>query len=122
MVFFGFGTSATLIDDEPIIPEEPELLDALRAAYRDPNVSTTKAMHQTVLVAHPKWIVNLKRVRKLLSKVVETAEPKETGDADLSNLWVEEDIEGWCLISKTLVTAPAVVPRAASAALRGRVR
>ena len=46
MVFFGFGTSATLIDDEPIIPEEPELLDALRAAYRDPNVSTTKAMHQ----------------------------------------------------------------------------
>ena len=74
---------------------------------------------QTVLVAHPKWIVNLKRVRKLLSKVVETAEPKET---DLSNLWVEEDIEGWCLISKTLVTAPAVVPRAASAALRGRVR
>ena len=76
---------------------------------------------QTVLVAHPKWIVNLKRVRKLLSKVVETAEPKETGDADLSNLWVEEDIEGWCLISTTLVT-PAVMPRAASAALRGRVR
>ena len=46
MVFFGFGTSATPIDDEPIVPEEPELLDALRAAYRDPNVSTTKAMHQ----------------------------------------------------------------------------
>jgi len=47
---------------------------------------------QTVLVAHPKWIVQLKRVRKLLSEVVKTAEPKETGDGDLCNQWVEEDI------------------------------
>lgn len=44
MGFFGFGASAT--SDEPIIPEEEELLVALRAAYRDPNISTTKAMHQ----------------------------------------------------------------------------
>ena len=32
--------------DEPIIPEEEELLKVLRAIYRDPSITTTKAMHQ----------------------------------------------------------------------------
>ena len=45
MGFFGFG-SPTTPSDEPVIPEETELLEALRKAYSDPNIHTTKAMHQ----------------------------------------------------------------------------
>ncbi len=45
MGFFGFGTSAPAAPEENFIPEEEELLVALRTAYRDPNITTTKAMH-----------------------------------------------------------------------------
>ena len=45
MGFFGFGTSAPAAPEENVIPEEEELLVALRTAYRDPNITTTKAMH-----------------------------------------------------------------------------
>ena len=43
--FFGFASGAR-VSDEPVIPEEAELLSALRSAYRDPKITTTKAMHQ----------------------------------------------------------------------------
>lgn len=45
MGFFGFGTSAPAAPEENVIPEEEQLLVALRTAYRDPNITTTKAMH-----------------------------------------------------------------------------
>ena len=63
MSFFGFGTSSHTPKDEPsaepIIPEEPELLEALRAAYRDPNISTTKAMHQVHFLTRIPTIFNM---------------------------------------------------------------
>ena len=128
--------------DEPIIPEEEELLKVLRAIYRDPSITTTKAMHQVrpqphvpasarlsgalrptsslfpgltrvclcaqaVLDQHPKWTVNLKRVRKLLGKVVgappATTSPARTPAADSEASpdvsWVEEEVDDWCVIS-----------------------
>ena len=47
MGFFGFGVAAAAQpSNEPTIPEEIDLLEAMRAAYRDPNISTTKGMHE----------------------------------------------------------------------------
>jgi hypothetical protein len=46
MLFFGFGAPAAAPEpEEKVIPEEEELLQALRTAYRNPNITTTKAMH-----------------------------------------------------------------------------
>jgi hypothetical protein len=53
MGFFGFGTSAPAAPEENVIPEEEELLVALRTAYRDPNITTTKAMH--LVPRPPSW-------------------------------------------------------------------
>ena len=137
MGFFGFIGSSTV---ESIIPEEEELLKAMRAAYRDPNVTTTKALHQVnkrlvrlcmsarhimlanqsplarqaVLDGNPKWTVNLKRVRKLLPKVAST---DTSGLGAVPNInFVEEDIDDWCLITRTV--PQAVV--ATTASRRGR--
>jgi len=94
MGFFGFGTSAPAAPEENVIPEEEELLVALRTAYRDPNITTTKAMHLDVLARHPNWTVNLKRVRKLLCKVVSPPEGEQADDASSRRTWTEVTFHG----------------------------
>ena len=146
--FFGFATGAS-VSDEPIIPDEAELLRALRAAYRDPKITTTKAMHQVaqrtnlemhkdpctdqrppacwqaVLDRNPKWSVNLKRVRRLLGKVVpnengEAAGSKQDPDDKQEVKLLEEDVEDWCLITAAPPAAPAA--KAVTTSVRSRRR
>jgi hypothetical protein len=92
-----------------VIPEEPALLQALRTAYRNPAITTTKAMHLDVSARHPNWTVNLKRVRKLLCKVVAQHENEEAGDG-----CDEDEVEGWCVVTTPGIAAPAAVSKAAS--------
>ena len=42
---------------EQLIPEESALIQALRTAYRNPAIATTKAMHLDVSARHPTWTV-----------------------------------------------------------------
>ena len=73
-------------------------------------------MHQDVLARHPKWTVNLKRVRKLLCKVVSPPEGEQADDASSRHTWTEDEVEDWCIIttSTPVVVAPAAVPQTAS--------
>ena len=75
-----------------------------------------------MLDSHPKWSVNLKRVRRLLGKVVSTE-----GGADLQEpKLLEEDVEDWCLITAappaagTVPTAKPVAALTATARSRRR--
>ena len=102
MPFFGFGAPAGA-PEEQVIPEEAVLLQALRTAYRNPALTTTKAMHLDVSARHPNWTVNLKRVRKLLCKVVAQHENGEAGD-DCG----EVEVEDWCVITAPGIAAPGI--------------
>ena len=82
-----------------------------------------------MLDSHPKWSVNLKRVRRLLGKVVSTegGAGAAGGSADLQEpKLLEEDVEDWCLITAAppvASTVPAAKPVAAlSATARSRRR
>ena len=109
MRFFGFGAPAPEPEPEgQVIPEEAALLQALRTAYRNPAITTTKAMHLDVSACHPTWTVNLKRVRKLLCKVVAQHENEEAGD-DCG----EAEVEDWCVITAPGITAPGIAAPAA---------
>ena len=108
--FLGFAAPAAAPGpEEHVIPEEPALLQALRTAYRNPAITTTKAMHLDVSARHPNWTVNLKRVRKLLCKVVAQHENEEAGGA-----CGEDEVEDWCVITAPGIAAPAAVSKAAS--------
>ena len=108
--FLGFAAPAAAPGpEEHVIPEEPALLQALRTAYRNPAITTTKAMHLDVSARHPNWTVNLKRVRKLLCKVVAQHENEEVGDG-----CDEDEVEGWCVVTTPGIAAPAAVSKAAS--------
>ena len=108
--FLGFAAPAAASGpEEHVIPEEPGLLQALRTAYRNPAITTTKAMHLDVSARHPNWTVNLKRVRKLLCKVVAQHENEEAGDG-----CDEDEVEGWCVVTTPGIAAPAAVSKAAS--------
>ena len=109
--FFGFGAPAAAPEpEEQVIPEEAALLQALRTAYRDPAITTTKALHLDVSARHPKWTVNLKRVRKLLCQVVAQHEHEEAGD-DCG----EAEVGDWCVITAPGTAAPAAGSKAVSA-------
>ena len=104
MRFFGFGAPAPEPEPEGrVIPEEAALLQALRTAYCNPAITTTKAMHLDVSARHPNWTVNLKRVRKLLCKVVAQHENGEAGD-DCG----EAEVEDWCVITAPGIAAPGI--------------
>ena len=107
MPFFGFGAPAGA-PEEQVIPEEAVLLQALRTAYRNPAITTTKAMHLDVSARHPNWTVNLKRVRKLLCKVVAQHENEEAGGA-----CGEDEVEDWCVITAPGIAAPGIAAPAA---------
>jgi hypothetical protein len=101
MPFFGFGAPAGT-PEEQLIPEEPALLQALRTAYCNPAITTTKVMHLDVSARHPTWTVTLKRVRKLLCNVVAQHDEEEA--------WVacgEQEVEGFCVITAPGIAAPA---------------
>jgi hypothetical protein len=110
MQFLGFGAPAAAPEpEEQVIPEEAALLQALRTAYNNPAITTTKAMHLDVSARHPTWTVTLKRVRKLLCKVVAQHENEEAGDE-----CGEDEVEDWCVITTPGIAAPAAVSKAAS--------
>lgn len=112
MPFFGFGAPAAVLvfgfgapaaapgRGEHVVPEEEALLQALRTAFRNPAITTTKAMHLEVSARHPNWTVNLKRVRKLLCKVAAEHENEEAGAG------CRED-EDWCVVATPGFAAPA---------------
>ena len=109
MRFFGFGAPAPEPESEgQVIPEEEALLQALRTAYRNPAITTTKALHLDVSARHPKWTVNLKRVRKLLCQVVAQHEHEEAGD-DCG----EAEVGDWCVITAPGIAAPGIAAPAA---------
>ena len=76
MSFLGFKAPA-VAPEERLIPDESALIQALRTAYRNPAIATTKAMHLDVAARHPTWTVTLKRVRKLLCKVIAEHDAEE---------------------------------------------
>jgi len=67
-LLFAWATGAGA-SDELTVPEEAELLRALREAYRDPKITTTKAMHQ---------------VRHTVAKATQTGAKLCAGTADMS--------------------------------------
>lgn len=86
-------------------------------------ILTEHAVLQTVLASHPHWALNLKRVRKMLSKVVSTPEaPESAFNSAASTTWVEEDIEDWCLITTPAVAPPAYLLKAGTVTSHGRGR
>jgi DNA-binding helix-hairpin-helix protein with protein kinase domain len=103
------GLKAPAVAPALLIPEESALIQALRTAYRNPAITTTKAMHLDVSARHPNWTVNLKRIRKLLCKVVAQHEHEQTG-GDCG----EAEVEDWCVITAPGIAAPAAVSKAAS--------
>jgi hypothetical protein len=110
MQFLGFGAPAAAPEpEEQVIPEEAALLQALRTAYNNPAITTTKAMHLDVSARHPTWTVTLKRVRKLLCEVVAQHENEEAGEE-----CGEAEVEDWCVITTPGIAAPAAVSKAAS--------
>ena len=119
MSFLGFKAPAVapaLL--EQLIPEESALIQALRTAYRNPAIATTKAMHLDVAARHPTWTVTLKRVRKLLCKVVAQHDAEEAAGGGCG----EDEVGDWCVITAPGTAAPAAGSKAASvwAALQPR--
>jgi hypothetical protein len=115
--FFGFVAPAAAPEpEEQVIPEEAALLQALRTAYRNPAITTTKAMHLDVSARHPKWTVNLRRVRRLLPTVAAQHNEEE---------WVacgEDEVEDWCVIRVPAAGSKAASVSALWAARRAVVR
>lgn len=74
MLFFGFGAPAAAPEpEEKVIPGEEELLQALRIAYRNPNITTTKAMH--LVWRPPRVCCSLIPIQIVLTPARETADP-----------------------------------------------
>mmetsp|Transcript_30867 Transcript_30867/g.99202 ORF Transcript_30867/g.99202 Transcript_30867/m.99202 type:complete len:117 (-) Transcript_30867:4-354(-) len=88
---------------EPIerIPEEEELVQALRILFRDPKLCTSKALHQALKDRFPDWIVNQRRVKKIVRNF--SGCRGETSNEEVHTGWDEETHEYWDKSSWTLV-------------------
>mmetsp|Transcript_28208 Transcript_28208/g.63831 ORF Transcript_28208/g.63831 Transcript_28208/m.63831 type:complete len:116 (-) Transcript_28208:123-470(-) len=87
---------------EPIerIPEEEELVHALRFLFRDPKLCTSKALHQALKDRYPGWIVNQRRVKKIVRNF------SCRGDESIEDAhkgWDDETHEYWDKSSWTFV-------------------
>jgi hypothetical protein len=109
MHFLSFLAPA--VKPEPaalIIPDENTLIAALLNVYENPAVTTTAAMHLDVLERNPKWIVSVKRVRRLLPAVA------AQHDQEARVACGEDEVGDWCVITAPGTAAPAAGSKAAS--------
>ena len=113
MHFLSFLAPA--VKPEPaalIIPDENTLIAALLNVYENPAVTTTAAMHLDVLERNPKWIVSVKRVRRLLPAVA------AQHDQEARVVCGEDEVEDWCVIRVAAVVSKAASVSALWAARR----